>query len=291
MTTTLTGNTATDGIEVVRRQPRATPDTARRRARRRRATEIALATAVPLALLGLWQAAASLGWIDDRVYPAPTTTVESAIDLFSDGRLIDDSWATLKRLLAGFAIGSGLGLVVGFVMGASHWVRAALEPLMDALYVVPKLALLPIFITMFGLGDAPIIVLVAVSVFFYVWVGSMVAVASVDNGFRDSARSLGVSPWEMFRHVSLPAALPAVFVSLRIAMAVSVLVVVAAEFIIGGEGLGHLIFSARSLFINTWVYAGIAVVAIMGVALGGVVSWCGRRLTPWDQSRHRQQIP
>ncbi|MFC3575721.1 ABC transporter permease [Streptomyces yaanensis] len=178
--------------------------------RRRRALELSLAVTVPLLLVLLWQLAAAQGWIDDRVYPAPSTILADGWDRATAGDLWPDVWATLKRVLAGYAAGTAAGYALGLLMGSLSLVRAALEPLLDALYVVPKLALLPIFLNMFGLGEGPQVALVAATVFFFVWISTMSAVLAIPSGHRDAGRVFGASPWQMFRHVLLPASLPSV---------------------------------------------------------------------------------
>ncbi|RFU87087.1 ABC transporter permease [Streptomyces triticagri] len=258
--------------------------------RRRRALEISLAVAVPLVLLLVWQLAAVQGWIDDRIYPAPQTIVEDGWQRAADGELWPDVWATLKRVLGGYAIGTVSGYALGLLMGSLSLVRAALEPLLDALYVVPKLALLPVFLNMFGLGEGPQIALVATTVFFFVWISTMAAVLAVPAGHRDAGTVFGASPWQMFRHVLLPASLPAVLVGARIAAGVAVLVIVASESIAAADGLGHLIFDARALFQNDVMFVGIVCVAVLGVVFSELVRLAGRLLTPWaPRDRGRSQ--
>ncbi|WP_338700271.1 ABC transporter permease [Streptomyces sp. Q6] len=249
--------------------------------RRRRALELSLAAAVPLALVLLWQLAATQAWIDARVYPAPSTILADGWDRAAAGDLWPDVRATLKRVLAGYAIGTVAGYLLGLLMGSIPLIRAALEPLLDALYVVPKLALLPVFLNMFGLGEGPQIALVAATVFFFVWISTMAAVVSVPSGHRDAGQVFGASPWQMFRHVLLPASLPAVLVGARIAAGVAVLVIVASEQIAATNGLGHLIFDARALFQNDVMFVGIVCVAVLGVVFSELVRLAGRLLTPW----------
>ncbi|MGW1228046.1 ABC transporter permease [Streptomyces sp. NPDC001515] len=249
--------------------------------RRRRTLEVALAVAVPLVLVLLWQLAAARSWIDARVYPAPSTILADGWDRAADGELWPDVRATLKRVVAGYAVGTVAGYALGLLMGSLALVRAALEPLLDALYVVPKLALLPVFLNMFGLGEGPQIALVAATVFFFVWISTMAAVLAVPSGHRDAGQVFGASPWQMFRHVLLPASLPAVLVGARIAAGVAVLVIVASEQIAAADGLGHLIFDSRALFRNDVMFVGIVCVAVLGVVFSEVVRIAGRVLTPW----------
>lgn len=244
--------------------------------------EWALGILVPLGLLALWELTAQTGIIDARAYPPPSKIATEGWALLWSGSLVTDIWATLLRVLAGFALGTVGGLVAGFALGMSRGIRAAFEPMLTALYVVPKLALLPVLLTIFGFGEAPKIVLVAITVFFFVWIDTMDAVSSVPGGYRDAARVFGASRGAMMRHVLLPAVLPRLFVSMRIAIGVAVLVIIAAEFVISRDGLGFMIFNARQLFINGWMYVGIVCVAIMGVVLQALIRRIGERVTPWE---------
>ena len=158
----MTATTPTGRLLV--RRPTRTLQEATRHARRRRALEIGLAITIPLALLLLWQLAVVAGWIDGRLFTAPTEIARTAVGLFVRGELWTDIVITLRRIVIGFVIGVAVGFTVGSLMGLSRLVRKALEPMLNALYVIPKLALLPVFITIFGLGEPPIIVLVAVTV-------------------------------------------------------------------------------------------------------------------------------
>lgn len=264
------------------RVPRRSPDEEDRHRRHRRLLEIGLAIGIPAALLLVWQLAATRHWIDPKLYPSPTDVAREGWDILRAGRLRHDIIVTTRRVLLGFALGSGVGFIAGVGMGLSRLARRALEPMLNALYVVPKLALLPIFLTLFGFGETPKVVLVGVTVFFFVWIQTMEAIVAVPEGFREAARSLGMTRTQNFRHVLLPAAMPQLFVALRIAMGVAVLVNVGAEFIVGNDGVGNLIFTSRQLFINAWVYVGIVTIAIEGVILTSIVDAIGRRATPWN---------
>lgn len=277
------------GARVMRRTSEYTIEERGRRRRRRRQLEISLAIGLPVAIIAVWQLAAWQGWIDDRIYPAPSSIFTEGVDLIRHGRLRGDIAATTTRVLLGFLLGSAVGFLVGLVTGLSGLARRVLEPTLNALYVVPKLALLPIFLTIFGFGETPKVILVAVSVFFFVWIHTMESIVSVPAGFIEAAHSLGMTRWQRFRHVVFPATLPSLFVGLRVAMGVAVLVIVAAEFIVGNDGVGNLIFTSRQLFINEWVYAGMVTIAIEGVILTSIIDLIGRRVTPWDSGRHRDR--
>jgi sulfonate transport system permease protein len=264
------------------------PGSAERRpasaSRRRRTLEIGLGIAVPLALLCLWQAAAINGWIDERLYPRPTNILRKGWEEWQDGTIQEAVWNTTRLCLFGFLYGAIGGLVVGVATGASRWLRAALEPMLNALYTVPKIALLGIMITIFKTGDGPKVALVATTVFFFVWISTMAAVMSVPEGYREAAQTFGAGPWQQFRHVLGPAALPQIFVGLRVAAGVTVLVLVSAEGILvssQSETVGGMIFNARLTASFTMMYLGIVLSALLGVVFVLVVRWVGRLCTPW----------
>jgi ABC-type nitrate/sulfonate/bicarbonate transport system permease component len=249
--------------------------------RRRRVGEVAIGIAVPAVLIALWQLAASNHWIDTRFFPSPSTIVDTADELIRSGELQDHLVISMERVAKGFVLGVATGMAVGMVMGMSRWVRAALEPLLDALYTVPKLALLPMLLMIFGAGETPKVLLIAITVFFFMWIASMAAVMSVPAGYREAVRSLGAGRWDEFRHVLFPASLPQIFVAMRVSAGVSVLVLVGVEFVQGNDGIGYLIWHSWSLFVARRMYVGIVVVALLGIVFAWLVQLVARRVVPW----------
>src|SRR5690606_23062789 len=131
--------------------------------RRRRLLEISLAIAVPVVLIGLWEWGGYRDWYDTRFFPRPSTIWSEGVDLIRDGKLQEEVWITTKRVLLGFGLGAVVGFLAGVILGMSRLTRAALEPTLNALYTVPKLALLPAFLLLFGTrNDNAKIVLIAV---------------------------------------------------------------------------------------------------------------------------------
>jgi sulfonate transport system permease protein len=255
-------------------------------ARRRRALEVSLGVLVPVALLGLWEVAATQGWIDKRLYPAPSRILQVGAEMLTaeDPRFRQDIYVTLRRVLVGVVAGGFLGMVVGMLLGSIRLVRAALEPTLNALYVVPKLALMPVFMTLVGLGEPSLLLIVSWTVFFYVWLYTMEAVVSIPEGYRESARALHVGRIQTIRDVIVPSVLPQLFVALRVGVNVSVIMIVAAEFLAGNSGLGYLIFDSRRIFMNEQMFVGIVAVSLLGVTLAALVTWTGRLLTPWTRT-------
>lgn len=249
--------------------------------RKRRLIEISLAIAIPVILLALWQAAATNKWIDPRFFPAPSTIWTNALKLIDSGDLWEDMVASYKRVAFGFTLGCVTGVVGGILLGTSRLVRAALEPLVYALWTVPKLALLPLLLLIFGIGETPIVVLIAVNCFFMLLIPTLAAIVGVDFEYREAAAAFEANPWEMLRHVLLPAAIPQIFVALRLAAGASILVLVAAEFVQGDTGLGHLIWNSWNLFRADRMYVGIVVVAVSGAIFTMFIGFIGRLIAPW----------
>lgn len=247
--------------------------------RRRRIIETSLAIGVPAVLLALWQLAFWLEWIDQRFYPSPYEILTT--EQLRERALWVDVWRSVRRLLLGYGIGAGMGLLVGVLTGASRWIRAGLEPLLTALYTVPKLALIPVFLTIFGFGDRPRYMLVAVTVFFFVWISTMSAIATVDKNYLEAAASFRSTRWQTFRHVLWPAALPQIFVGLRIGSSVGVLILVGVELVLSSDGLGHIIEQGRILFLPQQTYVGIVLASLLGVIFSYSIRLLGRVVVRW----------
>lgn len=247
--------------------------------RRRRTIEICLSVGVPLVLILLWQVASMAEWLNPRFFPSPWDIVTS--DSFRSREVWDAVLVSVRRMIFGFGLGAGLGIVIGLLMGMSRVLRASMEPLLSALYTVPKLALIPIFIMVFGYGEAPIVVLIAVTVFFFVWIATMAAVMAVPEGYREAAQAFHVSRLQLFKHVLLPGALPSIFVGLRIAAGVSVLILIGVELVMSQDGIGFLIEQGRQLFLAEQTYAGIVLSALIGLVFMWIVRLAGRLLLPW----------
>lgn len=236
---------------------------------------------VPVFLLSLWEGAAQFGFLNPFFFPAPSRIFVAAIESFASGSLATDFWMTVSRILAGFALGGATGYALGLVTGTNKRVRALMEPMLSALYTVPKIALLPIFLSIFGLGEPPKIALVSVTVFFYVWVYTLQAVLNIEPNFLDIAQTYTTNQRSIMWHVIVPASLPQVFAGLRVAIAVATLITISSEFVVGDTGLGYVIFNSRLLMRVEESYVGIFVVAIIGFVFQKTVVGIGRQITPW----------
>jgi sulfonate transport system permease protein len=258
-----------------------------RHGRRVRVLHLVLGIATPVILLGFWQLASDQAWINARLYPSPTEIFQMIWKMFNERNFGDDVLRTTNRMLWGYFWGCLFGMLFAYVLGMSTLARAALEPMLNALYTVPKIALLSVFIFVFGLGDKPVVRIISVTVFFFVWVPLQAAVMSVSLSHIEAADSFGANTWQRFRHVILPATLPDLFLSLRVAASVSVLTVIGVEFAFAPDyqGVGYVINNSRQTLEITPAYAGILVAALMGVIFQGVVKLVGRLVLRWPQNR------
>ncbi|WP_201304984.1 ABC transporter permease [Streptomyces sp. GS7] len=251
------------------------------RARRTTWRHAALGVSVPAVLLLGWQAAGMAGLLDALLFPPPSRIAVRCVELTASGDLGADTLATLGRLVPGYVIGAVAGALTGFVMGVSRTAGAALGPLFSALYSVPKIAVLPLLLLLFGLNDTPKILSVAITVFFVLQINTASAVRQIDPRLLESARSYGASGLRLLRFVLLPGALPGVLTGLRTASGLGVVVVVAVEFVASESGLGHLIWNAWTLFQPDRMYVGLVAVAMLGTLFSAAVTLVGRRAMPW----------
>ncbi len=242
---------------------------------------VGLGLALPAVLLLLWQVAAKQEWINPIFYPAPWDVLQRTWNQAEDGRLFTDARLTSGRLLWGFVLGALPGLALGVAAGVSRTVRELTYPLATALYVVPRIAMLPLVLVAMGINDEARVFMVAFSVFFIVFFSALTGVEQVDRGFIDAARAFGAGRLRLGVTVLLPGAAPAVFSGLRVAMGFALIVIVGTEFLASNDGLGARIWTSYQIFDFTSMYAGIIAVTVLGVVLAWALLAAEWLLVPW----------
>ena len=252
-----------------------------RRTRLLRSMERALGLASPVVLLLLWEWAVRVRVLDARFFPAPSSVVGSALGLARDGELWSDLRVTLVRLLLGFLVGALPGIALGLSMGLSRWVRAVASPLIAALYPIPKIAVLPLIILIFGLGDLSKIVVVAVGVFFIMAINTSAGVLQIERIYLDVAKAYGMRGAAYVRGVLLPGALPSLLTGAKVSLGIALILVVAAEFLAAHDGLGYLIWNGWQTLQVEQMYVGLVIVAILGYVLTIGLEETGRLVLPW----------
>ncbi|MGW7287152.1 ABC transporter permease [Streptomyces sp. NPDC054847] len=234
-----------------------------------------------VALVLLWEAAPRFGLVDRTFLPPFSEVAQAWWQLALDGQLSDNASASLTRSLSGFGIAVALAVPLGLLIGWYRPVADLLGPLLEVFRNTAALALLPVFVLLLGIGETSKISIVVYACTWPVLLSTISAVRSVDPTLLRLARSLDLSPVRLFQKVILPASVPAVFTGIRLAGAVSILVLVAAEMIGAKAGLGHLINSSQYNFAIPQMYAGIITISAIGVAFNQLLVALERRLSSW----------
>ncbi len=235
----------------------------------------------PIGLLILWQLLLMMGIGDRRFIPAPTDIAVRFVKLVASGELALHVGVTLYRVLIGFVVGVVPAVAMGLLMAMFRPVRIFFDPLIASLFPIPKIALMPLLLLAFGFGDASKIALVAIAVFFPVIVNTYVGAANIDKIYWDVAKNYGASQMVMFTRIVFFGALPTIFAGLRIALAVSFIVLVASEFVATKSGIGYLIWNSWELLQVDIMFVGIVTIGILGLITSVLFQEIERWAIPW----------
>ena len=247
----------------------------------RRTQELTLTIAGPVLLLLLWEALSRTEIINPIFWPAPSRLWPTAVDMFQNRDLLGDIRISMWRILAGFVIGTVPGVIVGLAMGLFWPVRVFLMPLATAIYAVPKIAILPLAIIAFGIGELSKIMIVAISIFFLIALSTMSGVLAIDNQFRDVARNLGASRWQLFYTVALPGSLPAIFTGMRLSLGFALIIIVGTEFLAASKGIGYVIWQNYQILRIREMFVGLIITGLLGWGMNLVLDLAERVLVPW----------
>lgn len=241
---------------------------------------VVLVTVVLLA----WEALSRLGWISPMFFPAPSSVLVTIGHLFATGELATHAGVTIARVLIGFVIGAGSGLLVGLAMGLSPRVRAQLDPVVAGAHPIPKIAVLPLILVIFGIGEVSKIALAAFGAFFPMTLNTMAGVRQISPVHFEVARSYGASRRKLFTRVVLPGSLPLILTGARLALNVALMLTIAGELVAAEEGLGQMLwFGWQTLRIET-VYAGLVVISAIGIGFHLALGWLAGLAMPWQRA-------
>lgn len=219
---------------------------------------------VPVLLIGAWQLAAASGWLSSRVLPAPSEVLQAFARLAASGELWTHVKVSAGRALAGLAVGGGLGLLLGLLTGSVRWLDTLLDSSIQMVRNIPALALIPLVILWFGIDEAAKLFLIAVAVFFPIYLNTFHGIRSVDPGLVEMGRSYGLSRWGLYTQVVLPGALSSILVGLRFSLGLMWVILIVAETISAQAGIGYLTMNAREFLQTDVVLVGILVYALLG---------------------------
>lgn len=248
----------------------------------RRLSHYALAFAVPVALACGWEFAVRAGWSNGRLMPPPSRIIDAFADLASSGELWVHVFATLMRVLAGFALGAITGAIIGALSGVSDIARRTLDPSLQALRSVPSIAWVPLFLLWLGIFEASKIALIAVGVFFPVYLGVSGAIDNIDRKLVEVGRVFRLTPVQMVTRILLPAILPATIIALRAGLGLGFMFVVAAEFMGASEGLGYLLVDGQQMGRPDRILAAIIAFAALGKICDGILVMLTQPLLRWQ---------
>jgi NitT/TauT family transport system permease protein len=242
-----------------------------------------LALLAPILLL-LWEGLAQARIINRGFFPPPSSIAGAFVQL-ARTTLPFDVGTSLTRAAIGFAIGAVPAIVLGVLMGLLPIVRAALQPIIGALFAIPKVSIVPLIIVIFGLGEPSKWAVIAIAVFFQVLINTTTGVANIDRIYLDVGRNFGAGRLATVRTIALPGALPVIFAGIRLGWGVSLLLLVTAEMVAAKSGLGYLIWSSWQIGKIEDVYVGIVTIAAIGMASFWLLDLVEGWLIPW---RRRQ---
>lgn len=246
----------------------------------------ALGFLLPAALAALWEFAVYIGLSDGRLVPPPSVIASTLWELARTGELWLHSRATLLRVVAGFGLGVVAGTLFGAIAGYSALSRTLIDPTLQALRAIPSIAWVPLFILWLGIFEASKITLIAVGVFFPVYLGVMGAILSVDRKIVEVGRAFRLSGPALVRRILLPAVLPAYVVALRSGLGLGWMFVVAAEFMGASEGLGYLLIDGQQLGKPAQILAAIIAFAILGKTTDWMLTSATAPLLRWEDRFH-----
>jgi sulfonate transport system permease protein len=254
----------------------------------RRLARPVLGLLLPFALALTWEIIVARGLASGRLVPPPSRVFATIMELARSGELVRHIVATLTRVISGFALGVIAGTLFGAISGYWGLARRLLDPTVQALRAIPSIAWVPLFILWLGIFETSKIALIAVGVFFPVYLGVMGAIVSVDRKIVEVGRIFRLSGPAMIRRILLPAVLPAYVVSLRVGLGLGWMFVVAAEFMGASEGLGYLLIDGQQLGKPAQILAAIVIFAILGKTTDWLIEIGSVPLLRWQDGFGRR---
>jgi sulfonate transport system permease protein len=242
----------------------------------------------PVLILIVWQGLVATGLVSPQTLPAPSAIAVSAWQLAVTGQLLDNILVSLQRVAVGLAIGVSVGTALALIAGLSRLGEDAVDATVQMVRTLPHLALIPLMIMWFGIGETPKITLIALGSMFPIYLNLFAGIRGADRKLREAASTLGLSQAETILHVVLPAALPGFLVGLRQAFGIAWITLVVAEQINASAGIGYLVMNARDFLRTDIIFVGLAIYALLGLLTDQSVRFLERRFLAWRPSVLRE---
>ena len=235
----------------------------------------------PLLLFLAWELLVRTGLLDVRFFPPPSEIAVRGWELLQDGTLAAETMLTVRRMAIGFLMAAVPALLIGVLMGVSRTARLLFAPLVAALYPVPKIALVPMVVILFGLGETSKYAIVFISVFFLVALNTTAGVMAVDRRYFDIAKNNGATGWDIVRTIAIPGAMPSILNGINLGLGFALTVIVGTELLLPQGGLGALIWRSYQIYDIATIFAVIVVVGLIGWLLNTLVLQLETQLIPW----------
>jgi NitT/TauT family transport system permease protein len=240
-----------------------------------------LPSLILLTAIGCWEWAARREVISTLFFPAPSIIVRTLIRSFASGQMIAHSGATLSRIFLAFLIGGLPATIIGLAMGWSHRFRSGIDPFVAAAHPLPKIALLPLAMIFFGIGESSKVVTVAAAAFFPMLINCMAGVQQINFVHFEVAQNFRANPWKVFTRVVWPGSLPMVITGARLSINVAFLITISIELVSATKGLGVMIWFAWETLRTEELYAGLIVIAALGIGINFILRRLRMHLVPW----------
>lgn len=238
----------------------------------------------PLLLVLLWVVSSLFGWMDPKTLPAPWTVFRTALDLISDGRLQSNLLTSVERAGISLVSGVAIGVALALISGLSRLGEALVDGPVQIKRAIPTLALIPLFIVWFGIGESMKIIVITTSVLIPVYINTHAQLRGVDKRFVELAESVDLTRWQFVRKIALPGALPGFFTGLRMAVTISWLALVVVEQVNATSGIGYLMTQARTYGQIDIIVVGLVVYALFGLIGDAIVRMIERKALAWRQT-------
>lgn len=235
----------------------------------------------PLLLLILWELLVQFQILDFRFFSKPSTIAGYFWNMIRTGELLNHVNASLVRIGVGFLMGCVPGILLGIIMGLSRIVRAGINPMIAATFPIPKIAILPLILLIFGLGEQSKYVIVAIGTFYFALINTMTGVMNIDKIYLDVGKNFGASRVNIWRTVALPGALPMIFAGVKLGWGVALLLIVAAEFVGAKSGIGFLIWNSWQVFSIEQMFVGLIVISGIGFTSFLILDEVEKVVVPW----------
>lgn len=238
---------------------------------------------IPILIVLVWQIAVQSGWLSTRILPAPLDVLNAGIELAKNGELYRHFLASLERAVLGLLVGGSIGFFLGFITGLSKIAQNLLDSTIQMIRNIPLLALVPLVILWFGIGEVSKIFIISMAVFFPIYLNTFHGLKSVDKGLIEMGKVYGLSRYGMFKEVILPGATPSILVGLRMSLGYMWLFLVVAETIAANVGIGYMTMNARDFMQTDIMVLGILLYAFLGKSSDILAGFLERYTLKWHK--------